>query len=92
MTASTWTGRAATDVDSESERVDRLRSRGQSFAAGQTLACTAPPYVWGGECPGVRFDCSGLVQVAYKVAGIALPRVAQEQYDVTAKLGPGDPI
>ena len=42
--------------------------------------------------PGVGFDCSGLVQAAYKVAGISLPRVAQDQYDGTAKLGLGNPV
>jgi hypothetical protein len=39
------------------------------------------PYLWGGETPGVGFDCSGLVQAAYRAAGIVLPRVAQEQFD-----------
>jgi cell wall-associated NlpC family hydrolase len=50
------------------------------------------PYVWGGETPGVGFDCSGLVQAAYAVAGIALPRVAQDQYDATSKLPAGTPL
>jgi cell wall-associated NlpC family hydrolase len=50
------------------------------------------PYIWGGEAPGVGFDCSGLVQAAYKAAGISLPRVAQDQFDATAKLGPGNPL
>jgi cell wall-associated NlpC family hydrolase len=50
------------------------------------------PYVWGGETPGVGFDCSGLVQAAYAVAGVALPRVAQDQYDATPKLPAGDPL
>jgi cell wall-associated NlpC family hydrolase len=50
------------------------------------------PYVWGGETPGVGFDCSGLVQAAYAVAGVALPRVAQDQYDATPKLSAGDPL
>lgn len=32
------------------------------------------PYVWGGETPGEGgFDCSGLIDWAYKVAGIDLP-------------------
>ncbi len=53
------------------------------------LSQIGTPYVWGGETPGVGFDCSGLVQAAYAVAGVALPRVAQDQYDSTPKLGPG---
>lgn len=43
-------------------------------------------YVWGGEAVGVGFDCSGLVQAAYKAEGIDLPRVAQDQYNATTKL------
>ena len=50
------------------------------------------PYVWGGETPDVGFDCSGLVEAAYKVAGVTLPRVAQDQYDRTPKLTPGSPL
>ncbi|OBF88673.1 glycoside hydrolase [Mycobacterium sp. 852002-51152_SCH6134967] len=47
------------------------------------------PYDWGGTTPGVGLDCSGLTQWAYSEAGLALPRLAQEQ-DVGAPVSPGD--
>lgn len=52
------------------------------------------PYVWGATGPDT-FDCSGLTQWAYAAAGIALPRVAADQYNAgshpsLAALAPGD--
>jgi cell wall-associated NlpC family hydrolase len=65
-------------------------------AVAWALAQLGTPYLWGGEGAG-GFDCSGLVQAAYAAAGVALPRVAQAQYDATAtnivpldQLQPGD--
>jgi cell wall-associated NlpC family hydrolase len=63
-----------------------------AVAVAWAIAQIGTPYVWGGESPGVGFDCSGLAQAAYRVAGIGLPRVAQDQYDSTAKLAPGTPL
>jgi cell wall-associated NlpC family hydrolase len=60
-----------------------------AVAVEWALAQIGTPYVWGGETPGVGFDCSGLVQAAYAVAGVTLPRVAQDQYDTTLKLAVG---
>lgn len=36
------------------------------------------PYVWGATGPGT-WDCSGLVQAAWRAAGVGLPRVARDQ-------------
>lgn len=65
-------------------------------AAGFALAQVGTPYRWGAEQPGYGFDCSGLAQAAWRGAGVALPRVAQAQYDAgpllpaAASLQPGD--
>jgi peptidoglycan DL-endopeptidase CwlO len=53
------------------------------------------PYVWGGETPGVGFDCSGLTQWAWAQAGVSIPRTAADQYDAIehvslSDLEPGD--
>lgn len=50
------------------------------LAVATALAQVGTPYVWGGEEPG-GFDCSGLVQYSYAAAGLALQRVAQDQFD-----------
>ncbi len=76
------------------------QSQAQTVAAGTAggiavdwaLAQVGTPYIWGGEAPGVGFDCSGLVQAAYKVADITLPRVAQDQFDAGPQLLPGTPL
>ncbi len=53
------------------------------------------PYVWGGETPGVGFDCSGLVQWSWRQAGVSLPRTSGAQFEATtqiplADIQPGD--
>jgi cell wall-associated NlpC family hydrolase len=67
---------------------DNTGSEG-AMAAAWALAQVGTPYIWGGEKAGVGFDCSGLTQTAYKLAGITLPRVAQDQFDAGPRLGPG---
>jgi cell wall-associated NlpC family hydrolase len=48
-------------------------------AVRYALAQLGKPYRWGAEGPN-SFDCSGLVQSAYKSAGVQLPRVSRHQY------------
>jgi cell wall-associated NlpC family hydrolase len=55
------------------------------------LAKLGTPYQWGGNGP-LTYDCSGLVQAAYASAGIALPRVAQDQFDAGPQVPPGEPL
>ncbi len=48
-------------------------------AVSFALAQLGDAYLWGGNGPD-RWDCSGLVQAAYRQAGVALPRVADDQF------------
>lgn len=52
------------------------------------------PYVYGGEGPN-GWDCSGLMQAAWRAAGVSIPRVVGPQYAATKKISmsqlqPGD--
>jgi cell wall-associated NlpC family hydrolase len=51
-------------------------------AVGGVSAVACPAHAT--ECPGPRFDCSGLVMMAYRQAGISLPRTSEEMVTVGA--------
>jgi peptidoglycan DL-endopeptidase CwlO len=46
------------------------------------------PYLFGGTGPDA-FDCSGLVLMAYRAAGVNIPRTSQEQWQWGPKVAPG---
>ncbi|MEV6717998.1 C40 family peptidase [Lentzea sp. NPDC051208] len=50
-------------------------------AVRYALAQVGKPYVWGAVGPH-SFDCSGLVQSAYRSVGVAVPRVTYDQVHV----------
>jgi len=43
------------------------------------------PYLWGGTGPDA-FDCSGLVMMAYRTAGISIARTSQQQWATETKV------
>ena len=45
------------------------------------------PYLWGGTGPDA-FDCSGLVMMAYRAAGINIARTTQQQWSSEPKVPP----
>jgi cell wall-associated NlpC family hydrolase len=60
------------------------------YAAGQI----GKPYQWGATGPDA-FDCSGLVMMAYRAAGLSIPRTSQQQWQfgpqvAASAVEPGD--
>lgn len=64
-------------------------------AIAYAVAQLGKPYIWGGTGPA-GYDCSGLIMMAYRAAGISLPRTTFQQVDAgtpvysLSQLQPGD--
>ena len=65
-----------------SRRIRQSRYRAAEIAKKQLRK----KYRWGGTSPRTGFDCSGLMQYAYKSAKIHLPRTASAQYKHTKRI------
>lgn len=69
------------------DAVAPLGTQARALAAARSRL--GSPYVWGAAGP-TAFDCSGLVQWAFRQAGVAAPRTAQQQFDWARPIGVAD--
>lgn len=60
------------------EKPDREHLSPHENLADSAMQFINTPYLWGGRTPG-GIDCSGLVQIVFKIHGIALPRNSSQQ-------------
>ncbi|MDN3265122.1 NlpC/P60 family protein [Streptomyces sp. CSDS2] len=88
--------RSAADPREPLERAGSVPAPGGRAAVAVAYAYgkLGSPYVWGATGPNA-FDCSGLVQAAYRAAGLSLPRTSYAQIDAgrrvsRSELRPGD--
>jgi len=66
--------------------------RAAAAAIAYARAQLGKPYQWGGTGPDA-FDCSGLVMMAYRAAGVGIARTSQDQWATAphvTKAEPGD--
>jgi cell wall-associated NlpC family hydrolase len=60
-------------------------------ALNYAYAQKGAPYVYGGTGPGkAGYDCSGLVMMAWRSAGVSLPRVVPDQFNATRRVARSD--
>lgn len=85
------TGGGATGVSSSTQQRTGGNTQSGSVSGAARKAVSAAEsqagvaYKYGAEIPGVGFDCSALIQWAYKQAGVSLPRTSQSQWSSLSK-------
>lgn len=90
------------DLDPIEFKTNPVQNTNNNSSAVQKVIDTARSFVgskysWGGSSPTTGFDCSGLLQYAFKAAGINLPRTAAQQGKIgqavdISQTQPGDMI
>ena len=75
-TAASYTAAGSTGAGTSSGVPTVVQAAVVTYAESQI----GTPYVWGGTSPKTGFDCSGLVVWAYGLAGVVVPRVANDQW------------
>jgi cell wall-associated NlpC family hydrolase len=82
-TTSELAGLSVTKAARSAKSAKQAKAAQQQMMAGKAVAVAkkqiGDPYRYGGTGPG-SFDCSGLVQFAWKKAGVKIPRVTYSQF------------
>jgi len=81
---------STTTFPGEASQPTGLPQSERSDAVGSRIATTAVsmlgvPYAYGGNTPQ-GFDCSGLVEYAYRQVGMTVPRTTARQLDVSERI------
>jgi cell wall-associated NlpC family hydrolase len=91
-------GVSSTSNGSSLLRVSTSSASASTSAGGRAVAYAkaqlGKPYAWGAQGPG-SFDCSGLTMMAWRSAGVSIPRTSSAQYSIgrhtsRTALQPGD--